>query len=64
MSLAAGFTLEVGDAVALEASCRKMQSGLSACQSCLRQFSSFHPVEREPFVTGCRRVMSLGGMQR
>jgi hypothetical protein len=49
-------------AIALEANGQKVQSSLTACQSCLRQFPSPHPVECEPLVTGCRSVMSLGSL--
>jgi hypothetical protein len=48
--------------LALEESCLKVQSSLAASQRCLRQFSSLHPVEREPLVTGCRSIMRLGGL--
>jgi hypothetical protein len=48
--------------LALEESCLKVQSSLAASQRCLRQFSSFHPVEGEPLVTGCRSIMRLGGL--
>jgi hypothetical protein len=50
------------DPLALEESCLKVQSSLAASQRCLRNFSSLHPVEREPLVTGRRSIMRLGGL--
>jgi hypothetical protein len=62
VSLRPRMRLGVRSTVALEASCLKVQSRLTARQCCLGQFPSLHPVESEPLVAGCRTVVSLGSM--